>query len=73
MSTDERIRSRRSFRNPMLLFGIGMTVFYIALGVWLILDKTFVMGIPEVYRNIFATLMLIYGVFRGWRVYTDYF
>ena len=73
MSTDERIRNRRSFRAPMLIFGISMTIFYFALGLWLLLDKTFLSAIPIEFRTIFAVLVLIYGAFRGWRVYIDYF
>ncbi len=73
MSTDERIRNRRGFRAPMMIFGISMTIFYLVLGLWLLLDKNFISGIPIEFRRIFAVLVLIYGVFRGWRVYVDYF
>ncbi|MCB0528241.1 MAG: hypothetical protein KDC61_19180 [Saprospiraceae bacterium] len=73
MSTDERIRNRRSFKSPMLILGIAMTIFYIALGLWLFLDHSFLQGIPVEFRNIFAVMVLIYGVFRGWRVYADFF
>lgn len=57
----------------MLIFGISMTVFYFALGLWLLLDRTFLSGIPIEFRTVFAVLVLIYGAFRGWRVYIDYF
>ncbi len=73
MSTDDRIRKRRGFRAPMLIFGISMTVFYIVLGLWLLLDKNFITGIPIEFRQAFGVLVLIYGGFRGWRVYVDYF
>lgn len=73
MSTDERIRNRRNFRSPMLFLGIALTLFYLVLGVWLLADKSFLEGIPVEFRNIFAITVIIYGVFRGWRVYNDYF
>ncbi|MBK8194422.1 MAG: hypothetical protein IPK76_14875 [Lewinellaceae bacterium] len=73
MSTDERIRNRRGFRSPMLLLGITMTLIYVALALWILLDKSFLTGIPTEFRNIFAVMLLGYGVFRGWRVYSDYF
>ena len=57
----------------MLILGFAMTIFYVVLGVWLLLDKTFLSGIPADFRNIFAALVLIYGTYRGWRVYADYF
>lgn len=73
MSTDNRIRDRKNFRKPLLILGLSMTVFYIGLGAWLLLDKSFLSGIPADFRNIFAVMVLIYGTYRGWRVYADYF
>ena len=73
MPSDDRIREKRNFRNPMLILGLTMTIFYLALGTWLLLDKTFLPGIPADFRNIFAVLLLIYGVYRSWRVWADYF
>lgn len=72
MSSDERIKSRRSFRSPMFYIGLAMTVFYIILGIWLLLDPSFLRGVPPDFRNIFTAMVLIYGVFRGWRVWADY-
>ena len=73
MSTDERLRRSRFIRNPMLLLGFAMTAIYIGLGGYLLLDKSFLPGIPTEFRNIFAGMLLIYGTYRGWRVYADYF
>ncbi len=73
MSTDDRIRKRRNFRMPLLILGLSMTVFYLGLGSWLLLDKSFLADIQLEFRNIFATMLLIYGIYRGWRVYADYF
>ncbi len=58
---------------PLLILGISMTVFYIGLGTWLLADKSFLSGIPTDFRDIFAIMILLYGSYRGWRVYTDYF
>ncbi|MCC7465932.1 MAG: hypothetical protein IT261_06675 [Saprospiraceae bacterium] len=73
MSTDDRIRKRRSFRMPLLILGISMTLFYLGLGAWLLLDKSFLPDIQVEFRNIFAIMLLVYGSYRGWRVYADYF
>jgi hypothetical protein len=73
MSTDDRIRKKRSFRNPMLLMGLAMTIFYLVLGVWLLADPNALPGIPSEFRNIFAAMVLIYGGYRGWRVWADHF
>ena len=72
MSSDERIRNRRSFRSPMFYIGLAMTVFYIILGIWLLLDASFLPGVPRDFRNVFTAMVLVYGVFRGWRVWADY-
>lgn len=73
MSTDERLRSRRTIRNPLLLLGFVMTFIYLGLGAWLFIDKSFLPGIPADFRNIFAVMLLVYGGYRGWRLYADYF
>lgn len=72
MSTDDRIRKRRSFRNPMIILGAVMTIFYIGLGALLLLYSNFLPKIPSDFRNVFAIMILVYGTYRGWRVYADY-
>jgi len=73
MSSNDRIRKNSNARMPMLILGFTMTAFYVVLGSWLLLDKTFLAYIPAEFRNIFAIMMLVYGVYRGWRVYADNF
>jgi len=72
MSSDDRIRKKQTLRMPMLILGLSMTAFYVILGSWLLIDKHFLGYIPSEFRNIFATMLLIYGIYRGWRVYSDY-
>ena len=73
MSTDERLRNRRNLWSPLLILGLVMTLFYLGFGAYLLLDKSFLPGIPSEFRNIFAIMLLVYGSYRGWRVYADYF
>lgn len=73
MSTDDRIRNRRSLRNPLMIIGAVMAIFFVCFGAYLLIDKTFLTRIPAEFRNIFAVMILLYGVFRGWRVYSEYF
>jgi len=73
MSSDDRIRKQRNFRNPMLILGLAMTITYFILGIVLLMQKAFLPGIPKEFRNILAGLLIVYGIFRGWRVYKDYF
>lgn len=73
MSSDERIRKKLSFRSPMLIIGAVMTIFYVGLGAWLLLEPGFLPAIPSEFRNVFAAMVLIYGSYRGWRIWADYF
>lgn len=73
MSSDERIRNRRSFRNPMLLFGVVMIIFYFSFGIYMLASPGALPGIPVEFLHIFAALLLVYGTYRGWRIYKDYF
>lgn len=73
MPTDDRIRNRRSVRMPLLILGLSMTAFYFVLGSWILLDKSFLAYIPTEFRDIFAITLLVYGSYRGWRVYADHF
>jgi hypothetical protein len=50
-----------------------MTVFYLAMGIYLLLEKKFLAYLSSDLRNIFAGMLLIYGVYRGYRVYADHF
>lgn len=71
-TTDERIRNRRAFRNPMFIIGTAMTIFYITLGSLLLANAQFLPNIPTEFRQIFAVMVLVYGAYRGWRAYMDY-
>jgi len=73
MSTDERIRKRPNLRMPLVIMGAAMAIFFVCFGAYLLIDKSFLRHIPVEFRNIFAVMVLIYGVFRGWRVYSEYF
>ncbi len=57
----------------MLILGFAMTIIYFALGAWLLLDKTAMPEIPDDFRKVFAVMLLIYGTYRGWRVWADHF
>lgn len=56
----------------MFFIGITMTVFYIMLGTWLLVDSRSLPEIPSEFRTVFAAMVLIYGLYRGWRAWADY-
>jgi hypothetical protein len=72
MSTDDRIRKRRNFRSPVFIMSAAMSLFFVFFGAYLLIDKNFLPHIPVQFRNIFAVMVLLYGIFRGWRVYSEY-
>lgn len=82
MFSDERIRSRSGFRVPMLILGLSMTLIYLFLGLYILWGydrmpwmptefRAAILRIPEEFRNIFAGMLLVYGIYRAWRVYMD--
>jgi hypothetical protein len=72
-TTHERLRAKPGIRNAMLIFGITMTLVYLCIGMYLLLQKKFLGWLPSDLRNIFAGMLLIYGLYRGYRVYVDYY
>ena len=71
MSSDDRIRQSGAFRNPMLILGIVMTIFYVGLGAFILLNRAFLAHIQLEFRQAFAVMLIIYGVYRGWRTYAN--
>jgi hypothetical protein len=71
MSTDERLRKAGGIRRPVILLGTVFTIFYIALGLFILFDKQNRLHIPVDFKNIFAGMLLVYGIYRGWRVWSD--
>jgi hypothetical protein len=53
--------------------GIVMVILFFGLGFALLLSKEFVPGFDSQFRNIFAVMLLVYGGWRSWRIYTYYF
>ncbi len=75
MSIQEQHRDnrRRTLRGPVMILGTVMTFVYLGLGILLLVKKDFFADIPIEFRNIFAVLLIVYGLYRGWRVYWDYY
>ncbi len=69
MATDDRIR--RKIRMPMLIVGSVMTLFYLGLGSYILFNPGFLPKIPDQFRTVFGSLLLVYGLYRGWRMYAD--
>jgi hypothetical protein len=71
MSTsDDRIRRR--IRTPLIITGVIMTLFYLGMGAYIIFNSGFLPKIPDQFRTLFGSLLIIYGVYRSWRMYEDH-
>jgi hypothetical protein len=53
--------------------GLVMCLAYLGLGSYILLNKDFIADVQLEFRNIFAVMLLIYGFYRGYRIYEDYF
>ncbi|MBK8555345.1 MAG: hypothetical protein IPL65_06010 [Lewinellaceae bacterium] len=71
-STAERLRHRSGIKTPMMILGVTMTLFYIGLGCYILLNKDFLGNIPADLRKVFAIMILVYGAYRGYRLYADH-
>lgn len=69
-SSDDRIRRR--IRLPLIITGAIMTLFYLGMGGYIILNRGFLPKIPDQFRTFFGSLLVIYGVYRSWRLYEDH-
>ncbi len=67
--SNERQRSRSGFRTPL---DIGMGVFYIAIGLVIMITKAFgTMSIPPVISYVLGGMMVVGGGFRFYRGLQD--
>jgi hypothetical protein len=56
--------------NPLDIFGIFMVVIYIVAGLYIIFGRTFYY-VPSEIRTIFGIFLILYGIFRGARIYIN--
>jgi uncharacterized protein YjeT (DUF2065 family) len=55
------------------VFGIIMVVLYIVLGTTIILKAHLMSNIPENTARMFGVVLILYGLFRAYKVYLRYF
>lgn len=55
----------------MLILGLTMTTIFVIMGCLLLFVKGFLPDVYGTHRNIFGAVLIIYGIYRGWRVYDD--
>ena len=54
--------------NIAFVFGIFMTILYVAFGVVLIFTDIFKAQFDDTVRIVFGTLLVLYGFYRGYRI-----
>jgi hypothetical protein len=70
MSANDRNRS--TIRAAMLIMGILMILLFVGLGAYILLTPAFAKVISPQYRPVFGGMLILYGLYRSWRIYTDY-
>jgi hypothetical protein len=55
------------------IFGMIMVVLYIALGTTIILKSSEQTVVEEKYAVIFGSVLIVYGLFRAYKVYRTHF
>ena len=67
--SNERERSRRGFRTPL---DIGMGIFYVVIGIVIMVTKSFgYIAIPAIICYVLGGMMLVGGGFRFYRGIQD--
>lgn len=57
----------------MKLIGIIMSLVYVIAGALVITNSSALFNVPTSYAFAVGSLLVVYGLFRGYRVYTKYF
>jgi len=55
------------------IFGTVMVVLYIALGTTIIFKAADIQMIPEGYAKAFGAVLILYGVYRAYKLYRRYY
>ena len=70
---DQRERRRLAVADQVSkVFGIIMVVLYLVLGTTIIFNAPRISNIPENTARMFGVLLILYGLFRAYKVYLRY-
>ena len=64
--------SRSGLSNFNLIIGMVMTLVYIGLGAVILMKSDFLPNLPANFRNIFAAVLIVFGLLRAFRTYQAY-
>jgi hypothetical protein len=71
---EEHERHRRELPAVVsMIIGITMVVLYIGIGTTIVFKASYVPNIPVQYAQWFGALLIVYGIFRGYKVYRKHF
>ncbi|MBT1704942.1 hypothetical protein [Chryseosolibacter indicus] len=54
-------------------FGAIMVVLYVVIGTTIIFKAQEIRNVPETYAKVIGTLLILYGLYRGYKLYRKYF
>ena len=62
-----------TYQKSMMVVGVMMTLVYLGLAAFIFLYGDRFTAIPKEFKPVFASILLMYGIFRGWKVYQKFF
>jgi hypothetical protein len=60
-------------RKTMMVLSLLMTFVYLGLAVFVYLNANSYKGMEPQFTKLFAAILLMYGLFRGWKTWDTYF
>ena len=73
MRTDSDKYKVTPFEAAMKYVGLVMAIVYIGLGIAITLNSKELFKISSAYAPALGVILIVYGVFRGYRVFSKYF
>lgn len=71
MDIRDRLKNDKIYNSTMLFYAGFMTLFYVFAGGYLIYRKQLLVGIPYSVQTVLGVMMILYGLFRGYRIFND--
>jgi amino acid permease len=60
-------------RTGFMIVSIIMTIVYLCLAGYMFVRGDQFINMPAEFTKVFAAILLMYGLFRGWKTYETYF
>jgi hypothetical protein len=72
MTNEHKKTQMRVLQSILKYMGFLMAVLYVIMGMAVVLKSEILFGIPSQYGKIIGSFMVLYGLFRSYRMYVRY-